>query len=85
LIAKHALVPVQTVLIESNSAYLGKGWPIFRKPAMPIYYHVRLGRRFDPPSLHPQHFMAELEQYFAQELTETSIGNASHPVNTHAD
>lgn len=72
LIAKHAQVAVQTVLIESNTAYLGKGWPIFRKPAMPIHYRLRLGRRFDPPSVDPLQFMAELEQYFAQELTNAS-------------
>jgi len=77
LIAKHAQVPVQTVLIESNSAYLGKGWPIYRKPSMPLHYRLRLGRRFDPPSLHPKDFMAELEQYFAQELANASPDNAN--------
>lgn len=77
LIAKHAQVSVQTVFIESNTAYLGKGWPIYRKPAMPIHYRLRLGCRFDPPSLHPQDFMAELEQYFAQELANASPDNAN--------
>lgn len=67
LIANHAQVPVQTVLIETDSAYLSKGWPLFRKPPMPIHYRVRLGRRFDPPQ-HTQRFMVELEQYFTEEL-----------------
>ncbi|MHB1198186.1 MAG: lysophospholipid acyltransferase family protein [Polaromonas sp.] len=67
LIAHRAQVPVQTVLIETNSAYLTKGWPLFRKPSMPIHYRVRLGRRFDPPR-NTQDFMAELEHYFAHEL-----------------
>lgn len=67
LIAQQAGVPVQTVLIETNSAYLSKGWPLFRKPVMPIHYRVRLGRRFDPPQ-NGHRFIAELEEYFAQEL-----------------
>lgn len=67
LIAYHAQVSVQTVLIETDSKYLSKGWPLFRKPTLPIHYRVRLGRRFDPPQ-NTQHFMEELEHYFAHEL-----------------
>lgn len=67
LIAMHAQIPVQTVLIETDSGYLGKGWSLFRMPPMPIHYRVRLGRRFDPPR-HARRFMAELEHYFSQEL-----------------
>jgi 1-acyl-sn-glycerol-3-phosphate acyltransferase len=84
LIAHHAQVPVQTILIETDSAYLSKGWPLFRKPPMPIHYRVRLGRRFDPPQ-HTRRFMAELEHYFAHELVQ---GSAFYPANslpTHAD
>ena len=69
LVAHHARVPVQTVLIETNSAYLSKGWPLFRKPPMPIYYRIRLGRRFDPPR-HPQQLVADLEHYFVDELVQ---------------
>ena len=61
-------MPVQTILIETNSAYLSKGWPLFRKPVMPIHYRVRLGRRFDPPQ-DGHRFITELEEYFAQELS----------------
>lgn len=78
VIAHHAQVPVQTVLIETDSAYLSKGWTLFRKPPMPIHYRVRLGRRFDPPQ-HSQHFMAELEHYFAHELVQ---GSAFYPTNS---
>ena len=78
VIAHHAQVPVQTVLIETDSAYLSKGWTLFRKPPMPIHYRVRLGRRFDPPQ-YSQHFMAELEHYFAHELVQ---GTAFYPTNS---
>ena len=67
LIAHHAKVPVQTLLIETDSAYLTKGWPLFRKPVMPIHYRVSLGKRFDPPK-NTRQFMAELERYFSQDL-----------------
>jgi 1-acyl-sn-glycerol-3-phosphate acyltransferase len=67
VIAKHASVPVQTVFIDIDSPYLGKGWPLFRKPSLPITYRVRLGRRFDPPAK-SREFVQELERYFADEL-----------------
>lgn len=67
LIAGRAKVPVQVILIETDSAYLAKGWPLFRRPAMPIHYRLRLGRRFDPPA-DPAGFTAELERHFADEL-----------------
>lgn len=67
LIAMQAQVPVQTVLIETNSPYLSKGWSLFRKPAMPVRYKIRLGKRFDPPE-NTHQFMTELEDYFTQTL-----------------
>ncbi len=63
LIAKHANVPVQTLVIETDSPYLSKGWSLFRRPALPITYRVRLGRRFDPPADVPA-FTAELDRYY---------------------
>lgn len=67
LIAMQAKVPVQTILIETNSPYLSKGWPLFRKPNMPVIYKIRLGKRFNPPE-DTHHFIAELEAYYAQVL-----------------
>lgn len=66
-IARHAAVPVQTVIIETSTAFLGKGWPLWRIPSMPMVYTARLGRRFDPPA-DADAFTAELEAYFHQEL-----------------
>jgi 1-acyl-sn-glycerol-3-phosphate acyltransferase len=67
LIASRARVPIQTVFIETDSGYLGKGWPLFRRPPMPITYRIRLGRRFDPP-VKAGPFTGELERYFIDEL-----------------
>jgi 1-acyl-sn-glycerol-3-phosphate acyltransferase len=67
LIAKHAKVPVQTLLIETDSPYLSKGWPLFKRPTLPIVYRVKLGRRFEAPS-DVTAFTAELDSYYRQAL-----------------
>lgn len=67
LIAKHANVPVQTLVIETDSPFLSKGWPLFRRPALPITYRIRLGKRFDPPS-DVAAFTAEIDRYYRHEL-----------------
>lgn len=48
LIAKLANIPIQTVFIDTDSPYLGKGWPIWKLPPLPIVFSVRLGERFAP-------------------------------------
>jgi 1-acyl-sn-glycerol-3-phosphate acyltransferase len=67
LVAKKAHVPVQTLVIETDSPFLSKGWPLFRRPELPIVYRVRLGKRFDPPVDVPA-FTAELDRYYRHEL-----------------
>lgn len=69
LIARRAQVPVQTLFIETNTGFLGKGWPLSQLPVMPMVYRVRLGRRFDPPA-DADAFAAELRQYFLCELAD---------------
>ena len=66
LIAKRADVPVQTLLIEFSTPYLGKAWPLFRPPVLPLDCRIRLGRRFAPPNDFAL-FAAELEAYFSVE------------------
>ena len=65
LIARHARVPIQTVFIDTDSPYLGKGWPLWRLPPLPIRFRVRLGRRFEPSTDH-HGLRAEIQAYFAQ-------------------
>ncbi|MFZ0501320.1 MAG: lysophospholipid acyltransferase family protein [Steroidobacteraceae bacterium] len=48
VIARHARVPIQVAIIETDSRYLSKGWSIFRVPHLPIRYRVHLGRRLEP-------------------------------------
>lgn len=68
VIARHANVPVQTLIIETDSPYLSKGWPLFRVPRLPITYRVALGKRFDPPT-DIEAFMAELERELTTRLS----------------
>lgn len=47
VIARHAGAAIQVALIETDSPYLGKGWPLLKVPVLPIRCRVRLGRRLD--------------------------------------
>jgi len=76
LIASRSKTPVQTLLIEFSTPYLGKAWPLFRRPALPLRCRIRLGRRFPPPA-NLQAFAAELETYFRAELAPVSPPTAA--------
>lgn len=78
VIASRAKAPVQTVIIETDSPFLTKGWPVYKMPPMPMTYRVRLGRRFDPPT-DSAAFVAELEQYFMQELSAAPRAASAEP------
>lgn len=67
LIAKHAQAPIQTVVIDTDSPYLGKGWPLWKLPPLPIRFRVRLGARF-APAPDPDRLLADIEQYLAGEV-----------------
>jgi len=67
LVSKRSGVPIQTVLIETSSPFLSKGWALHRIPAVPVSYRVRLGRRFMPRD-NLREMIAELEAYLASEL-----------------
>jgi len=67
LIASRSGVPVQSVLIEMSTPYLGKAWPLFRPPVLPLHCRVRLGRRFAPPT-DVAAFTRELDAHFRLQL-----------------
>jgi 1-acyl-sn-glycerol-3-phosphate acyltransferase len=71
-IARLAGVPVQTVIIETDTRYARKGWPLLRMPEFPLVYRVRLGKRFAPRA-DSAALVAEVEGYFRAEL-----GRAAH-------
>lgn len=72
LIAKKARVPVQTVFIATNSAFLGKHWPLFKLPQFPLRYQVQLGEQFYVEG-EVNAFVAQLETYFESEMHKRGI------------
>ncbi len=65
LIAKLAEAPVQAVVIDTDSPYLRKGWPLWQLPPLPIRFSVRLGPRF-APSADPHRLTAEVQAFYTQ-------------------
>lgn len=60
-------VPIQTILIEQDSGFLGKGWPWLRRPALPMHFRIRLGQRFEAPR-NPKAFTVALGAYLQNAL-----------------
>lgn len=71
-VAHRAGVPIQTVIIEQDTRFLGKGWPLLRAPKMPMHFRVRLGECFAAPA-DPEAFTHELQAYFARELQQSTL------------
>ena len=67
LIAKQARAPVQAIFIESNSGYLRKGWPLWRRPEFPLEYRVTLGPRLAVQG-RAEDFSQELRKLFLEQL-----------------
>lgn len=69
LVAKETGRPVQTVFIEANTAFLGKGWPLWKRPAFPLKYRLVLGECFhiDNRTDHKQ-FTLDMENYFQKNI-----------------
>ena len=68
LMAKAAGAPIQTVFIEAETPYLRKGWPVWRKPPLPMTFRVRLGEqeRVEGPT---QPFVRQLEARMREALS----------------
>lgn len=67
LIAKRAKAPMQAVIIDINSPYLTKGWPIWKPPPFPMLFKARLGDCF-MPTANVKETTGVLQQYFEREL-----------------
>jgi 1-acyl-sn-glycerol-3-phosphate acyltransferase len=77
LVAVLTRSPVQTVIITAEGNYLGKGRPLFGKPAFPIRFSLRLGKRFQPePGEDAKHFGGAVENYFRERLSASVEANS---------
>jgi 1-acyl-sn-glycerol-3-phosphate acyltransferase len=67
VIAKHAQVAVQMLIIDTESPLRRKGWRFGMRPSPLIRYRARLGRRLDP-SPDVDGLVAKLERYYHSEI-----------------
>lgn len=72
LLSKQSQAPIQTVILEFSTPYLGKHWGLFNPPVLPLRVKARLGRRFDPPTITGQ-ALNELDAYFRSELAVNDV------------
>ncbi|MGB8250832.1 MAG: 1-acyl-sn-glycerol-3-phosphate acyltransferase, partial [Azonexus sp.] len=75
LIAKRSGTPVQALCIEFSSPYLGKQWPLFKRPELPLRFCVRPGERLPAP-LDVSAFTTTLEEYFRSQLASPEASTA---------
>jgi len=70
IIALRAQVPVYPVFIRSDTRYLEKGWPLWKRPEFPIRILITVGEALLPaPDESSQEFTARLQAVFEQELS----------------
>jgi 1-acyl-sn-glycerol-3-phosphate acyltransferase len=74
--ARLASVPIQTVIVETDTPYLSKGWSALRiPPQLPMRYRVRLGERFRVGAdENLTSFVDNLRDYFVAELDGVALG-----------
>lgn len=70
IIAMRAGVPVYPIFIRSNTRFLQKGWPLWRRPVFPITMRFELGAPLIPAAGESaQAFTARLSAVYEQELS----------------
>jgi len=80
LIAARARVPIQTVFIERESRYLGKGVSFFSGSALPLRYELRLGGGFHAEDGESAaELAARMEDYFRRHLRESGTAIRFQP------
>lgn len=84
VIAARAGIPVQALMIEMSSLYLGKSWPIWMPPRLPLSIRIRRGRSFDTRA-QPQRFGHEIEHYFRSQLASTESNAPANHVSGITD
>ena len=78
LVAVLTRSPVQTIIITAEGNYLGKGRSLFEKPAFPVRFSLRLGKRFQPePDEDAKHFGGVVENYFKESLSRSGEKTSS--------
>ena len=80
IIANRSNVPVYPIFIRSNTRFLQKGWPLWRRPVFPITMKFELGEPLVPqPGESSQDFTARLAAVYENELSRP------HPLRRQID
>ena len=69
VIAARAGVPVQTLHITMSERYLGKGWPLFRPPPLPLRIRIEATQRFMVVPAHADEFGRDIEAWYRAQIT----------------
>jgi 1-acyl-sn-glycerol-3-phosphate acyltransferase len=70
IIALRAQVPIYPVFIRSNTRFLEKGWPLWKRPVFPLHIRIEVGEALFPaPGETAQSLTRRLETVFEQELS----------------
>jgi len=82
-IARRSKVPIQLVMINSNSRFLGKRWPVLKRPELPLRYQATVLERIDP-SLSREEIVTQTKQHFRDAIGDTPFdlngaNNATEP------
>ncbi len=72
LVAKRANVPIQMIYLETDSPFLSKGWPLWKRPSFPLVYRARLGPRVMPEGTVDE-IIEDVSGRFVQALGEPAI------------
>lgn len=72
LISRRSGVAIQTLFIEFSTPYLGKAWPLFRRPPLPLRCTVTLGQRFTHLN-NTVDTTQELHTYYRQQLNGSTV------------
>jgi len=76
LVAVLTRSAVQTVIITADTNFLGKGWPLLKRPIFPLHYSLRLGQRLMPePGEDAKTFGGRVENYFRERLSRSGDNN----------
>jgi 1-acyl-sn-glycerol-3-phosphate acyltransferase len=79
-IAQRTRLPVQVILIETDSPYLSQGWPFLKRPPLPMRYRIRLGPRLPAPT--DEASGRTLLAHVEAQLTQTGMQPPTAPAGT---
>ena len=75
LMAQRANTPLQEIFINMSTPYLGKHWPLFKPPILPLRITLHTGQRIDP-ALHAAADIASLFEHNV--MAHFGSGNSAH-------